>query len=325
MASKFSIVIHGGAGTILPIFMTPDLEDEYRAKLKESLNAGYKILESGGSSLDAVEAAILVMEDSPLFNAGKGAVFTNEGDNEQDASIMNGVNLECGAVAGVKRIKNPIKLARKVMEKSEHVCLGHEGAERFAKLHNIEFADKEYFYTDKRWQQLQKAIAKEKRSQKSFSTLDHTPDKDFESGDDGKHGTVGAVALDKAGNLAAATSSGGMTNKRFARIGDSPVIGAGTYANNNSCAVSTTGHGEYFMRLLTSYDVHCLMEYKGMSLIDAAEHVIHKSLTDLKGTGGLIAIDCKGNIALPFNTPGMYRGYLLNGQDEPYLGIYDKD
>ena len=304
MTSKFGIAIHGGAGTITKILLTEKLEKEYRVKLKESLQAGFDVLENGGASLEAVQAAIVVMEDSSLFNAGKGAVFTNDGTNEQDASIMCGETLNCGAVAGVTKIKNPIRLASIVMEKSEHVCLSGEGAERFAKMHNIDFADAEYFYTERRWKQLQKAKKKEAANGSDYSQLDHS--------DDSKHGTVGAVALDKNRNLAAATSSGGMTNKKFNRIGDSPIIGAGNYANNKTCAVSTTGHGEYFMRGVSAYDLSALMEYKNLSLKDASDEVIRKlGKLGTGGTGGLIAIDSNCNVVLPFNTPGMYRGYKL--------------
>ena len=312
MASDFGIVIHGGAGTILREKMTPEREALYREGLNASLRAGYDILADGGASIDAVQAAVKVMEDSPLFNAGKGAVFTAEGRNEQDACIMDGKTLNSGAVAGVKRIKNPILLARLVMDKSEHVLMSCEGAEAFAEKHGAEFADKDYFYTEQRWEQLQAAKYKEKQSQSDYSQLDHSDD---------KHGTVGAVALDKSGDLAAATSSGGMTNKKYGRLGDSPIVGAGNYANNNTCAVSGTGHGEYFITAVVSYTVSVLMEYKGMSLEDAANEVIHKNLTSLGGTGGLIAIDKQGNIAMPFNTPGMYRGYLLPGQD-PIVKIF---
>lgn len=312
MASKYGIVIHGGAGTILKEKMTAEKEAEYRQKLEDSLRAGYDILEKGGASLDAVQAAVKVMEDSPLFNAGKGAVFTNEGKNEQDACIMDGRTLNSGAVAGVRRIRNPILLARAVMDKSEHVLLAADGAEAFAKIHAIEFADAEYFHTEHRWKQLQAAKYKEKLTQSDYSQLDHSDD---------KHGTVGAVALDKHGDLAAATSSGGMTNKKFGRLGDSPIVGAGNYANNRTCAVSGTGHGEYFITAVVSYDVSALMEYKGLSLEEAADIVIHKKLTGLGGTGGLIAIDGKGNFAMPFNTEGMYRGHLLAGQ-EPVMKIF---
>lgn len=307
MSSKFGIVIHGGAGIILKENLTNELEKEYKLKLHESLQGGYDILEKGGTSLDAVQAAVVIMEDSPLFNAGKGAVFTSEGFNEQDASIMCGKSLNSGGVAGVKKIKNPIKLSRVVMEKSEHVLFGTEGAEKFAAKHKIEFVPDKYFFTERRWEQLQKAKDKETTSGLDYSQLDHS--------DDFKHGTVGtvgAVALDKVGNLAAATSSGGMTNKKFSRIGDSSIIGAGNYANNKTCAVSTTGHGEFFMRSVTAYDLSAMMEYKGLSLIDAADEVVHNKLTELGGTGGLIAIDKNCNVALPFNTSGMYRGYMLS-------------
>ncbi|MEW6411127.1 MAG: isoaspartyl peptidase/L-asparaginase [Candidatus Zixiibacteriota bacterium] len=312
MASKFGLVIHGGAGTILKAKMTPEKEAEYLAGLGESLKTGYTILERGGRAVDATQAAVKVMEDSPLFNAGKGAVFTHEGKNEQDASIMDGRTLNSGAVAGVRHIKNPIELARLVMDKSEHILLGADGAEAFAKLHGVEFADDDYFYTEHRWQQLKAAKYKEKLSQSDYSQLDHSDD---------KHGTVGAVALDKSGDLAAATSSGGMTNKKFGRLGDSPIVGAGTYANNRTCAVSGTGHGEYFITAVVSYTVSVLMELKGMSLEEAANMVIHKNLTELGGTGGIIAIDKDGNIAMPFNTEGMYRGYLLEG-GEAVLKIF---
>ncbi len=314
MSGKFGIVIHGGAGTILKEKMTPEREVQYREKLTESLRTGYAIVESGGSAVDAVQAAVIVMEDSPLFNAGKGAVFTNEGKNEQDACIMDGRTLNSGAVAGVRRIKNPILLARAVMDKSEHILLAADGAEAFAKLHGVEFADEDYFYTEERWKQLQAAKYKEKMTQTDYSQLDHSDD---------KHGTVGAVAPDKHGNLAAATSSGGMTNKKFGRLGDSPIVGAGNYANNRTCAVSGTGHGEYFITGVVSYDVSALMEYKGLSLEAAADLVINEKLTALGGTGGLIAIDREGNFAMPFNTPGMYRGHLLEGQ-APVVMIFQE-
>jgi len=313
--ADYGIVIHGGAGTILKMTMTPEKEAAYKATLVQSLRAGYDILESGGTALDAVQAAVKVMEDSPLFNAGKGAVFTHDGKNEQDACIMDGATLNSGAVAGVTRIKNPILLARAVMDNSEHILLAADGAEKFAAEHGIEFAEDEYFHTEQRWQQLQAAIKKEKRQKSSYTQLDHTP------GD--KHGTVGAVALDKSGNLAAATSSGGMTNKKFGRVGDSPIVGAGNYANNKTCAVSGTGHGEYFITGVVAYDVSALMEYKNIPLEEAAGIVIREKLSGLGGTGGLIAIDKAGNIALPFNTPGMYRGFMLPGA-EPSVAIFEE-
>ncbi len=313
MADKFGIVIHGGAGTILKMSLTDELEQEYKDKLAESLQVGYDILNDGGSSLEATQAAIIVMENSPLFNAGKGAVFTHDGTNEQDASIMCGKTLNCGAVAGVRHVKNPIKLARLVMDKSEHVLLCGDGAETFGKIYDIETVGADYFYTDQRWQQLQKVKEKERRTKTNVTQLDHSVDSDNQ--DDSKHGTVGAVALDKDGNLAASTSSGGMTNKKFGRIGDSSQIGAGNYANNATCAVSTTGHGEYFMRCVSAYDLSALMEYKGLSLEDASYEVIQNKLKLLGGSGGLIAIDYDCNFVLPFNTRGMYRGHFMsNGE-----------
>jgi len=289
---KFGMVIHGGAGTIERSEMTAENEKAHRAGLEQALKAGYDILERGGSSLDAVQAAIQVLEDDPLFNAGKGAVFTHEGTNELDASIMDGRTLNAGAVAALQHIRNPIILARLVMEKSPHVMLEGEGAEAFGKKMGVQFVDQKYFYTDERWQSLQKEKAKHSPAP--------TPDKD-------RHGTVGAVALDKSGNLAAGTSTGGTTNKQFGRIGDSPIIGAGTYANNRTCAVSGTGDGEYFIRSLAAYDVSAMMEYKGMPVQKAAQAVIEK-VGKLGGTGGLVALDKDGNSAMPFNTSGMYRG-----------------
>ena len=308
MSTPFGIVIHGGAGTITKADMSIKMEADYRAKLKESLEAGYNILNSDGSAMDAVEAAVVMMEDSELFNAGKGAVFTNEETNEQDACVVDGSTLACGAVAGVKKIRNPIKLARLVMGHSDHVLLSGDGAERFAQRHGMDLVEPDYFYTERRWNQLQLAKKREAESKSDYSQLDHTPDD--------RHGTVGAVALDKVGNLAAATSSGGMTNKKFGRIGDSPIMGAGTYANNKTCAVSTTGHGEYFMRGVVAYDVSALMEYKGMSLSQATDLVID-GLTSHDGKGGLIAMDRKGRFCTPMNTPGMYRGWMMHdGQKE---------
>ena len=291
-AMKFGMVIHGGAGTIERAEMTAENEKAHLDGLEQALKAGYDVLQRGGASLDAVGAAIRVLEDNPLFNAGRGAVFTHEGTNELDASIMNGKTLAAGAVAALQHIRNPIDLARLVMDKSPHVMLVGEGAEAFARQMGMKFVDQKYFYTDERWQSLQKEKAK------------HSP---APMSDKDRHGTVGAVALDKAGNLAAGTSTGGTTNKRFGRIGDSPVIGAGTYANNQTCAVSCTGDGEYFIRELAAYDVSALMEYKGMPVQAAAQTVIDK-VGKLGGTGGLIALDKDGNFAMPFNTSGMYRG-----------------
>jgi beta-aspartyl-peptidase (threonine type) len=296
---KYGLVIHGGAGTILKKNMSPEKEAAYTEKLNEALSAGYKILDYGGTSLDAVNAVINIMEDSPLFNAGKGAVLTEKGEAELDASIMEGKSLAAGAVAGVKHIKNPINLARVVMEKSPHVMMIGDGAEEFAKQNNYELVDNKYFITEERWRQYLK----------------------MKEAQDQKHGTVGCVALDKTGNLAAGTSTGGMMMKKFGRVGDSPIIGAGTYANNNTCAVSATGHGEYFIRLGVAKDISALMEYKNYSLQQAADEVINVKLTKLGGTGGLIAIDKNGNVAMPFNTEGMYRGYFING-GETVVKIY---
>lgn len=303
---KIRIVIHGGAGTILKSNMTPEREQEYRAKLTEALMKGYDILKNHGSSLDAVEATISIMEDSPLFNAGKGAVFTHEGTNELDAAIMDGGTKKAGAVAGVRHVKNPISLARLVMEKSPHVMLTGDGAEAFAKENGMKLVPAKYFYTERRWKELQKAKEMEKRSQDS-------------AGD--KHGTVGCVALDDQGNLAAGTSTGGLTNKRFGRVGDSPIIGAGTYADNGSCAVSATGTGEYFIRSVAAYDVSALMRYSHMTVSDAAGKVVMETITGMGGDGGLIALDREGNFAMPFNTPGMYRGYV-DDEGKPVIHLY---
>ena len=292
MSNNFSIAIHGGAGTILRSTMTPELQLQYETGLQQALDAGYKILEGGGSSLDAVEVAVTALEDFHLFNAGRGAVFNNIGSHEMDAAIMSGKGLEAGAVCGVSHVKNPVKLARAIMEHSEHVVLCGPGAEQFAKLQQLPFEDDAYFYTEQRYQQWQQAL-KEDRVQ-----LDHS---------DKKFGTVGAVALDREGNLAAATSTGGMTNKKFGRMGDSPVIGAGTYANNNTCAISCTGHGELFIRCVVAYDISCLMEYKGLSLKEACDTVVYDKLVKIGGEGGLIALDKHGNIEMPFNSEGMYR------------------
>jgi len=293
--------------------ITPEKERAYRDALIESLAEGYDVLASGGSSLDAVQRAVNVMEDSPLFNAGKGAVFTHDGHNEQDACIMDGATRNAGAVAMLRRIKNPIDLARLVLEKSTHVLLAGEGAEEFARAHGMELVDQDYFFTEHRWQQLQDALEKEKGDVSELTRLDHSVED--------KTGTVGAVALDRHGNLAAATSSGGMTNKRAGRIGDTPMIGAGTYADNATCAVSATGVGEYIMRALVAYDIAALMMYKNMNLADAANEVVMKKLTALGGKGGAIAIDRMGSIAMPFNSEGMYRGYQLLGS-EPYVRIF---
>ena len=299
---KIGLAVHGGAGTIDRRNMTPEREREYRAGLQRALTTGYEILKRGGSSLDATEAAVRVLEDDPHFNAGKGSVFTSAGTNEMDAAIMDGKTLAAGAVASLKHIKNPISLARLVMEKSGHVMMDSEGAEAFAKENGIELVDQKYFFTQDRWDALQKIKAAEKSRTSGVG-------KAFLITDQDRHGTVGAVALDQNGNLAAATSTGGTTNKRPGRVGDTPVIGAGTYANNATCAVSATGDGEYFIRATVARDVSALMEYRGMSLNDAAQAALDK-VAKLGGTGGLIAIDRQGNITLPFNTAGMYRGYV---------------
>jgi beta-aspartyl-peptidase (threonine type) len=299
---KFGLVIHGGAGTIERSEMTPKREHEYRAGIEHALAAGYDILKRGGSSLDATEAAVRVLEDDPHFNAGRGAVFTNVGTNELDAAIMDGKTLRAGAVACLKHIKNPVSLARLVMEKSGFVMMDGEGAETFAKDNGIELVDQKYFYTEERWQALQKVKAADENRGGAAK-------KAFIISDQDRHGTVGAVALDQDGNLAVATSTGGTTNKRAGRVGDSPVIGAGTYANNATCAVSATGDGEYFIRATVGHDISALMEYRGMPLKEAAQTVLDK-VARLGGNGGLIAIDREGNMALPFNTSGMYRGYV---------------
>jgi len=311
--SKYAIAIHGGAGTILQSTMTAEKETAYKAALQDAIEAGEAVLKKGGSSLDAVEFAIVSLENNPLFNAGKGAVFTHNGKNEMDASIMYGKDLTAGAVAGVTNIKNPISLSRAVMEKSDHVLLTGAGAIDFAKKINAEFAPDDYFFVQMRYEQLQKA------KESDTMILDHTEDK-FENGEK-KFGTVGCVALDIHGNIAAGTSTGGMTNKKFGRVGDSPVIGAGTYANNNTCAISCTGHGEFFLRSVVAYDISCLMEYKGLTLKQACDVVVMEKLVKIGGEGGLIALDAKGNIELPFNSEGMYRA-KKSSDSELYIGIY---
>lgn len=296
----FGLVIHGGAGHIIPGQMSPEKEKACRDKLAEALAAGYDILKNNGSGLDAVEKVITILEDSPLFNAGKGAVFTHEGKNELDASIMEGKTRKSGAVAGVTRIKNPIALARLVMEKSPHVMLAREGAEMFAKEQGMAWVPENYFYTEDRWTALQKA--KEEEEKKAAGQTVTT-----QKGE--KTGTVGCVVLDKHGNLASGVSTGGMTNKRFGRIGDSPIIGAGAFADNDACAVSCTGHGEFFIRWVAAYDIAALMMYKNLSLQDAAETVVMKKLKTAGGAGGIIAIDHNGHTAAVFNTTGMFRAW----------------
>lgn len=265
--------------------LTPELDKEYRTALSEALNTGRKILSEGGTALDAVENTIRVMEDNPLFNAGKGAVFTHEGRNELDAAIMDGSNLGAGAIAGVSDIKNPITAARTVMTRSQHVMLAGAGASEFAKEQGLDIVPPSYFHTDRKYNELQEILKRE------------------------KNGTVGCCALDKNGNLAAGTSTGGMTNKRYNRVGDAPVIGAGTYANNNTCAVSATGHGEYFIRWTVAHDISALMEYKGLSLKEASELVVNDKLVKAGGSGGVICVDKSGNVSMPFNSKGMFRGF----------------
>lgn len=304
--STITLVIHGGAGSFTANDLTDNEQKEYHQKLEEALETGYKILETGGSSLDAVEAAIVVLEDSPMFNAGKGAVLTNEEKAELDASIMDGATLEAGAVGGVTNVKNPIKAARKVMENSPHVLLIGKGAEQFAKEQKLEMVDNSYFITEKSLEQIRRIKALENKEEGLLKS-------------DKKMGTVGAVALDKNGNLAAATSTGGMVNKRFGRVGDSPIIGAGTYADNKTCAVSCTGHGEYFIRNVIAHTVSTLMEYKDMPIAKAADYAIQTKLTSSGGTGGLIAVDKSGNISMEMNTNSMFRGYKNNKEVKTYL------
>jgi Asparaginase len=343
--NKTALAIHGGAGTILKSQMTAELEREYRTALENALNAGWNILQSAGDSLDAVEAAVACLEDHPLFNAGRGSVFTHEGTNEMDAAIMDGKTLNAGAVAFVKNVKNPVKLARLVMTESEHVMLAGEGALDFARRMNAEFADDEYFFTEHRYRQLQDAIGQGRILLDHAATANGTGPL-FDAGTQ-RHGdaakkaetrpvgsvlnsdqnanpkslgTVGAVACDANGNLAAATSTGGMTNKKFGRIGDTPIIGSGTYADNATCAVSCTGHGEYFMRAVTAYDIAARMRYTATPLEEAAGEAILR-LSEIGGEGGLIAVDSQGNVALPFNSEGMYRGFVTTDKG-PTIEIY---
>ena len=306
---NIALVIHGGAGTILKQSMTVETEKAYKESLEKALQEGYRILNKGGSAIDAVEACVKILEDNPLFNAGKGAVFTHEGKIELDAAIMDGKNLAAGSVAGVTTIKNPVSAARIVMEKSGHVMLIGKGAEAFAAEQGLEIVSQEYFYTQNRWDSLQKLI-KQDSIKKALDKGRTQNSVELSENHDSKFGTVGAVALDINGNLAAATSTGGMSNKKFGRVGDVPIIGAGTYANNATCAISCTGWGEYFIRLVVAKSVSDLMEYKNYSLQKAAEEMIMKKVPQLGGDGGLIGVDKKGNITMPFNTAGMYRGYI---------------
>lgn len=308
--AEFGIAIHGGAGTVSKTKITKWKAQAYEEVLRRAYTVGYLTLQKGGRALDAVTEAILVLEDSSLFNAGKGSVFTHKGANEMDASIMNGANLNAGAVAGIQLVKNPILLAKTIMKKSKHVLLTGVDALEFAKEQGLDIESEEYFYDEFRYQQWQKALAKD------TVTLDH----DSEAGDK-KLGTVGAVALDKKGNLAAGTSTGGMVNKKYGRIGDSALIGSGTYANNETCAISCTGHGEYFIRNVVAHDVAARMHYKGISLEEASDEIVHGVLKKAGGRGGLVGIDRQCNIVTPFNTKGMYRGYKKSNGEE-FAGIY---
>ena len=310
---EYAMVIHGGAGTILKAEMTPEKEAEFRAALGTALDIGASILKAGGSSIDAVEKTINSMEDSPIFNAGKGAVFTNAGINEMDASIMYGKDQNAGAIGGVTNIRNPINAARAVMEKSEHVMLSGKGAEEFAASMGLEIVDPSYFKTEHRLEALQKAKASEMKVGFEEAIMES----------DYRFGTVGAVALDKEGNICAGTSTGGMTNKRFNRIGDAPIIGAGTFADNASCGVSATGHGEFFIRYTVARDIAALIEYKGLSLKEAGDYIINQKLVEKGGSGGVVALDSYGNITMPFNTEGMYRGYIT--PEERVVKIYEDE
>lgn len=317
MSDSWTLVIHGGAGNITQGSLTPEREAAYNAALQEALKTGNAILKDGGSSLDAVEATIQVLEDSPLFNAGKGAVFASSGQNELDASIMDGRDQNAGAVAGVTTVKNPISAARAVMEKSPHVLLAGEGADAFASEQGLEIVEPSYFYEEarfKRFQEMQEREVLEKKLREEMNGSPRNTEQDNDSGSlepaptDSKFGTVGAVAIDRYGNMAAGTSTGGMTYKRWGRIGDSPLIGAGTYAKNETCAVSCTGHGEYFIRGMVAYDLCAKMEYEDAECEEAAEEIIHEKLPQLGGSGGLIAVDEEGNVVWQFNTQGMFRG-----------------
>jgi L-asparaginase / beta-aspartyl-peptidase len=316
MTQQFSLAIHGGAGTIVKEDMTPELEQAYTEGLTDALNAGYAVLEEGGSSVNAVKAAIVILEDNMLFNAGRGSVFTKKGVQEMDAAIMEGENLGAGAVAGIRSVRNPIELATEVLRNSNHVFLSGKGANDFAIKQGIKLEPDEYFFSQFRYDQW-----KAMRDSDNYS-LDHTHQKLEELMRDRKFGTVGAVACDAKGNIAAATSTGGMTNKKYGRIGDSPLIGAGTYANNKTCAISCTGHGEMFIRAVAAYDVSCLMEYKNMSLQEAMNEVVMHKLKKMEGEGGMIGADAKGNVSMIFNSAGMYRG-MRNSLGESLIAIYN--
>lgn len=293
----YAIAIHGGAGTIARHLLNEEKQKEYEQALLDAVNAGYEVLAQAGSALDAVSQAVVALENCPLFNAGRGSVFNHEGKHEMDASIMRGDTCDAGAVSGLRNVKNPVLLARQVMEQSEHVFLCGEGAEIFARKQGISFENDDYFYNAFRYEQYREALAADSIQ------LDHT------AAGDRKFSTVGAVALDASGNIAAATSTGGMTNKKYGRVGDTPVIGAGTYANNETCGVSCTGHGELFIRQVVAHQVHSMMKYGNYTLEAACEQVVMKDLVAIKGEGGIIAIDKNGNISMPFNSEGMYRGF----------------
>lgn len=312
---NFAIVIHGGAGNLVKKNYSKEDLVQYEKTLSSALDSGYAMLQNGQTATDVVEKTIQILENSPLFNAGKGSVFSNEGRNEMDAAIMDGATLKCGAVTNLQHIKNPISLAKHIMENSSFVFLNGEGAEKYAKENGFDFVEPEYFFVEKKWNEMLRI------RDSSKTQLDNENRGDIREIDqDNKYGTVGCVVLDQYGNLAAGTSTGGITNKKYNRIGDSPLIGAGTYANNETCAISCTGHGEDFIRLVVGHQVHSLMKYDHKSIQKSADLVIQKELTELKGRGGLIAIDKKGNIAFSFNTTGMFRGYI-NKKGEKYIGI----
>ena len=312
---QFTIAVHGGAGTILKQDMTAAFEKKYKQGLQLAINTGYAILEKGGTATDAVIAATVVLEDDILFNAGRGSVFTKTGMHEMDASVMNGSDMEAGAVCGIHNVRNPIQLAAAVMQKSDHVILSGHGAEEFARKQHIQFEPDEYFFSQFRYDQWQTI------RDSDYYALDHSQQNKEDVFTDKKFGTVGAVACDINGNIAAATSTGGMTNKSYGRIGDTPLIGSGTYANNKTCAISCTGHGELFIKAVAAYDVSCLMEYKNMNLSDAMHTVVNEKLVAISGEGGMIGVDAQGNFALLFNTEGMYRGIKTsNGINE--VAIY---
>jgi L-asparaginase / beta-aspartyl-peptidase len=305
---KYTLAIHGGAGTITRSQMSENQEIAYSKALADALRAGEAILKKGGKSLDAVEQAVRSLEDNPLFNAGRGSVFAHSGKHEMEASIMDGSNLNAGSVASIKNVRNPISLSRLVMDKSGYVFMCASGAEEFGRKQKVQFEEDDYFFTEHRFAQLMEIRDSEK------VLIDHSSEQKF--------GTVGAVALDIHGNLAAATSTGGLTNKRYGRLGDSSVIGSGTYANNATCAISCTGYGEYFLRAVVAHDVSCLMEYKGLSLSEACQIVVNKKLVEMGGEGGLIAVDAKGNIELVFNSEGMYRGMASSELNDHIVRIY---